>query len=76
LDVWSEGINILKHGVTVADFQNVDLPQNRTRFGVPEKKKADIRKMMPYLEPEARAYFQAMLIETPPDENPIADEGE
>jgi hypothetical protein len=47
LGVWSEGINILKHGVTVADFQNVDMPQNGTRFGLPEKKKADIRKMMP-----------------------------
>jgi hypothetical protein len=76
LGVWSERINILKRGVTVADFQNVDLPQNHTRFGLHEKKKADIRKMMPYLEPEGRAYFQAMLMENPPDENAIADEGE
>lgn len=73
---WSEGINILKDGVTVADFQNVILPQNHTRFGLPEKKKADIRKMMPYLEPEVKAYFQEMLMETPPVENAVADEGE
>jgi site-specific DNA-cytosine methylase len=58
LGVWSEEINTLKHGVTVADFQNVDLPQNRTRFGLLEKKKADIRKMMSYLEPKQEHLFK------------------
>jgi hypothetical protein len=45
-------------------------------LGFLRRKKPDIRKMKPYLEPEARAYFQAILMETPTDENPIADEGE
>lgn len=60
---WSDGINILKENVTINDFKNLELTENRTRIGLPEKKKPDIRKMMEYLPRDVQVYFQAMLAE-------------
>lgn len=76
LTEWGTGINILNKGVTIRDFKNIHLPRNRTRCGVPEKKKADIRKMMPYLQPEVRTYFQEMLEETQLDLVQENDDGQ
>lgn len=60
LAVWTE-INILKSGVTLEDFKSIQLPKTRTHFDIPEKKKSDIKKMLPYLHGEAKQYFEEKL---------------
>lgn len=57
---WSE-TNVLKSGVTLDDFKNIQLHKTRAHFGIPEKKKADIEKMLPYLHGEAKKYFENKL---------------
>lgn len=58
--VWNE-INILKSGVTLQDFKNIHLPKTRSHIDIPEKKKSDIEKMLPYLHGEAKQYFEKKL---------------
>jgi hypothetical protein len=64
---WSDPIKVLKKSVTIDDFKSLQLPLMRTKWGIPQKKKQDIIKMLPYLRPEPRAYFEEILAETPPD---------
>ncbi|XP_072384056.1 uncharacterized protein [Diabrotica undecimpunctata] len=57
---WSE-TNVLKSGVTLEDFKIIDLQKTRTHFGIPEKKRTDIEKMLPYLHDDAKKYFKGKL---------------
>lgn len=58
---WGTGIDVLQKGVTLENFRNIQLLPKRTHFGIPEKKRADIKKMLPYLKPEAKTYFEEKL---------------
>nr|CAD7426840.1 unnamed protein product [Timema monikensis] len=58
---WCKGINVLKEGIKLEDFKDIQLPTARTHFGIPEKKKADIRRMIPYLEQDAQHYFETIM---------------
>ena len=60
LSGWCE-TNILKSGVKLEDFKNIRLQKSRTHFEIPEKKIADIKKMLPYLHDDAKKYFQEKL---------------
>uniref|UniRef100_A0A1B6LMA7 DUF7869 domain-containing protein n=1 Tax=Graphocephala atropunctata TaxID=36148 RepID=A0A1B6LMA7_9HEMI len=66
---WCDPIKIVKDGVGIDDLKNLELHLSRTKTGVPQKKRADITKMLPYLMPEAWAYFEELLAESAPESN-------
>ncbi|CAG9840204.1 unnamed protein product [Diabrotica balteata] len=57
---WSE-TNVLKSGVTLKDFKIIDLQKTRTHFGIPEKKRTDIEKMLHYLLDDAKNIEMVLL---------------
>lgn len=63
---WLKGVNVLKEDVSKDDFKNLQLPLSRSHFGVPQKKKGDLKKMLPFLNPTSRQYFEEILAEETP----------
>lgn len=54
--------SILKPGVTVTDFQNVNIDVGSSlKGGLSQEKKNDIQKMLPYLTPEHRQFYEELL---------------
>lgn len=62
---WCPGVNVIKDGVGIDDFKNLQLPLARSHFGVPQKKMADIKKMLPFLDSAAKLYFEEILEDSP-----------
>ena len=58
-----KGINVFKGGVSMEDIKKFHLPLTRSLISIPQKKKAGIKKILPFLNPIARRYSEKTLEE-------------